>query len=200
MTYKASVFCPYCHRFTYLSIVVSIHGAHYTCVYKSEKDSKHWWMGMCNNCKELCLVVENGERIFPYPLPTPTDERIPESLKDDLNEAKLCFSVGAYRGCAVLARRVIQSCCIDKGAEKDKKLYQQINQLHENRVITEDIKNWATSIRWIGNDAAHPNEIPINKDDAEDSLKLAEQFLHIVYVAPAIARERLERRNTQSQH
>jgi hypothetical protein len=69
-------------------------------------------MGMCNNCKEICLVVENGERVFPHPLPTPTDDRIPENLKIDLDEAKICFSVGAYRGCAVLARRAIQSCCI----------------------------------------------------------------------------------------
>ena len=195
MSYKASVFCPYCHRFTALSVVISIHGGNHTYVHKSEKNSKTWWMGMCNNCKEICLVVENGERVFPHPLPTPTDERIPENLKNELDEAKICFSVGAYRGCAVLARRAIQSCCIDKGSDEEKKLYQQINQIHENRVITEDVKNWATSIRWIGNDAAHPTSNHVNKDEAEDVLKLAEQFLHIVYVTSVIAKERIERRS-----
>ncbi|KKN18021.1 hypothetical protein LCGC14_0959950 [marine sediment metagenome] len=195
MTYKASIFCPYCHRFTALSVVLSIDGGNHTCVHKSEKNSKIWWMGMCNSCKEICLVVENGERVFPHPLPTPTDERIPENLKNELDEAKTCFSVGAYRGCAVLARRVVQSCCIDKGSDNEKKLYQQINQLYENRVITEDIKNWATTIRWIGNDAAHPTSNLVDKDEAEDVLKLAEQFLHIVYVTSAIAKERIKSRS-----
>ena len=43
-------------------------------------------------------------------------------------------------------------------------------------------------MRWIGNDAAHP-AAEVTKDDAEDILKLAEQFLHVIYVAPAIAKE-----------
>ena len=152
-------------------------------------------MGICNNCQELCLVVENGERVYPFPLPSPTDERIPEDLKSDLDEAKICYSVGAYRGCSALARRVVQACCINKGANEDKKLYQQIEQLYENRVITKDIKDWTTVIRWVGNDAVHPSSNLIGKGEAEDVLNLAEQFLHIVYVAPAIAKERIETRN-----
>lgn len=194
MTFKASVFCPYCHRYTALSVAMSIHGAPYNCVHQSEKDKKHWWMGVCNNCKELCLVYDNGVRVYPHPLPSSTDNRIPEELKRDLDEAKLCYSIGAYRGCAVLARRVIQVCCIDKGADKNKKLYQQIEEIYEKRVITEDIKNWTTAIRWIGNDAAHPSSNIVESNEAEDVLKLAEQFLHIVYVATAIAKERIEKR------
>ena len=195
MTFKAYIFCPYCHRYTALSVVTTIHGGPYTCVYQSEKDKKYWWMGICNNCKELCLVYENGERVYPYPLPSPTEERIPEDLRKDLDEAKICYSVGAYRGCAVLARRVVQVCCIDKGADKNKNLYQQIEELYENRIITEDIKNWTTAIRWIGNDAAHPSSNVVDKEEADSVLKLAEQFLYVVYVTSAIARERIEKRN-----
>ena len=125
-------------------------------------------IGICNNCKELCLVYDNRVRVYPHPLPSPTDERIPEELRKDLDEAKICYSVGAYRACAVLARIVVQVCCINKEADKSKKLYQQIEELYESRVITEDIKSWATVIRWIGNDAAHPRSNIVDKEEADD--------------------------------
>ena len=76
MTYKASAFCPYCHRYTALSVVRSIYGGDYLCVHQSEKDKKYWWMGICNNCGELCLVYDNGVRVYPNPQPSLTDDRI----------------------------------------------------------------------------------------------------------------------------
>lgn len=45
-------------------------------------------------------------------------------------------------------------------------------------------------VRWIGNDAAHPNKDKVEREDAEDILSLAEQFLQVLYVAPAIAQTR----------
>ena len=43
-------------------------------------------------------------------------------------------------------------------------------------------------VRWVGNDAAHPGGDPVTAEDADAILKLAEQFLYVVYVAPAIAK------------
>ncbi len=72
----------------------------------------------------------------------------------------------------------LNTACIDKGANKDK-LVDQLHELASNRTITEDLKEWADVVRWVGNDAAHPNKENVSKDDAEDILKLAEQFLHV---------------------
>jgi len=44
-------------------------------------------------------------------------------------------------------------------------------------------KEWATVVRWVGNDAAHPNKDAVSKEDAEDCLRLAEQFLHVIFVS-----------------
>ena len=60
--------------------------------------------------------------------------------------------------------------------------------------ITRDLKEWATAVRWVGNDAAHPNKEPVGKDDAEAVLKLAEQFLNVIYVTPALAQATNEKR------
>ncbi len=88
-----------------------------------------------------------------------------------------------------MARRVVQLACIQKGAKKVN-LVDQIAELSATGVITKDIEEWATVVRWIGNDAAHPNKDEVEKEDAEDCLKLAEQFLHILFVTPAIAKAR----------
>jgi hypothetical protein len=55
-------------------------------------------------------------------------------------------------------------------------------------VIKKELKEWADVVRWVGNDAAHPGKQMVNERDAQDILKLAHQFLHVIYVAPAIAR------------
>ncbi len=91
----------------------------------------------------------------------------------------------------------MQSACIDKGATKDR-LVDQLQELATNGIITKDLKEWADVVRWVGNDAAHPDKENVNKDDAEDILKLAEQFLQVIYVAPAIAKERMNKRKKEN--
>jgi hypothetical protein len=51
----------------------------------------------------------------------------------------------------------------------------------------------------VGNDAAHPDKQPVIEKDAQDILNLTEQFLYVIYVAPAIAKEqRTKRGKSQS--
>jgi hypothetical protein len=88
-----------------------------------------------------------------------------------------------------MARRCIQNACIAKGAKTDN-LVAQIKELTTSGMITKDVEEWATVVRWIGNDAAHPNKDQVAKEDAEDVLELAEQFLHVIFVTPALAKAR----------
>ena len=69
-------------------------------------------------------------------------------------------------------------------------LVNQINFLAEKGKITGELKKWATIVRWIGNDAAHPDAPEVAEEDARDALHLAEQFLTIIFVTPAIAEAR----------
>lgn len=135
------------------------------------------------------LVLKDGDIIYPNPTPSPTDPLVPKELATDLDEAKRCFSVEAYRACATLARRCIQQACMMKGA-KTGDLVAQIKELTSLAIITKDVEEWATVVRWVGNDAAHPGKDLVTKEDAEDVLKLAEQFLHVIFVTPAIAKAR----------
>lgn len=118
---------------------------------------------------------------------------MPEDLRKDLDESKLCFSVNCFRAAAVMARRCVQQACIRKGCKKTN-LVEQIGELRQEGHITKDIEEWVTVVRWIGNDAAHPGNVSVSKDEAEDCLKLAEQFLHVLFVTPAVAKERKKER------
>jgi len=167
-----SIYCPFCHKHTALQIASArwehpICGKGTTTCAWIKSQNEIWWIGICNSCHNPVLVKNRGEVIYPSPLPTPSDERIPEHIRKDLDEAKICFSVKAYRACAVMARRAIQAAAIDKGAQKEK---------------------------LVGNDAAHPGNEEVSKEDAEDILKLAEQFLNVIYVTPAIALEMKRKR------
>lgn len=190
MADRLSIYCPYCQRHTALSpapVEYSFSGREYTtgAFWKKSYDET-WWIGICNACQMPVLVLNNGMRIYPAPLPTPTEKDIPELIRLDLNEAKVCFSSSAYRAAAVMARRAMQVAAVDKGATTDK-LVSQIHELQQAGKITTDLKDWADAVRWVGNDAAHPNGVQVTKDDAEDVIQLAEQFLHVLYVAPALA-------------
>lgn len=188
-----TMYCPHCQKHTSLQMAKTRFQGQYGGWDETfaiwEKDTKtKWWIGICNSCLNPVLVLNKCNVIYPNGLPSPTDLNIPNPMKEDLIEAKTCYGVSAYRGCAVLARRAIQSTCIEKGAKKGD-LIKQLDELKINGTITKDLHEWATVVRWVGNDAAHPNKDIVTKEDADDILKLAEQFLHVIYVAPAIARE-----------
>ncbi len=202
MSEWVSIYCPHCHKHTSLTPAPIEYktqdmlgrtyrettGAHW-----KKDENTIWWIGVCNSCQEPVLVLNNGRIIYPYPLPSPSDSRIPEHIRNDLDEAKICFSINAFRASAIMSRRAMQSVCIDKGATKER-LANQLHELASNGIITADLKEWADAVRWVGNDAAHPDKQPVIQKDAEDILNLAEQFLHVIYVAPAIAKEQRTKR------
>lgn len=189
-----SIFCPYCHKHTALSTArakydAESRGEGKTAAIWEKRPGCRWWIGICNACQNPSLVLNQGDCIYPQPLPSPTDPNIPKDLASDLDEAKMCFAVNCYRACAVMGRRCIENACMAKGATS-KNLVAQIQELTQDGIITKDIEEWATVVRWVGNDAAHPGKDPVTKEDAEDCLRLAEQFLHVIFVTPAIAKAR----------
>jgi uncharacterized protein DUF4145 len=187
-----SIYCPHCHLHTSIEpapveIERGYDTFHVGAIWKQAYDSA-WWIGVCNYCNRPVLVQNEAITVYPHPLPEPTDANVPEIIRTDLDEAKQCFAVSAWRAAAVMARRAMQSAAIERGAVKDR-LADQIAELAIQGKITVDLKEWADVVRWVGNDAAHPGGQPVAREDAEDILKLAEQFLHVLYVAPAIAKE-----------
>ena len=185
----SSIYCPYCHRFVELSNRGGFNSQHGT-----------YWMGQCNSCQKVVLVNDASRDIFPVPLPKPVDERIKSPIKEDFIEARKCMSVSAFRAASVMARRAVQNICLDKGANEKSKLEKQIDELASKNIITKDLQEWAHEVRLVGNDGAHPQkpeaDTPVTKEDSEDILDLLEQFCQVLYVAPTIATQRRQSRQT----
>jgi hypothetical protein len=189
--------CPYCHKNVTFSWIRSSEQGGYldndlTIYFKNGKG--FWLIGICPSCNKgvLINVLNQNVKISPFPLPSLTDERIPLNVKKAIDEAKLCSSVGAPMASSSMSRRAIQCACIEKGATENKKLYEQIDELFEMGIITEQIKTWAHSVRWVGNDGAHPTNLEVSKEDAKDVLDLAEQLMNILYIMPSIAEKHKE--------
>ncbi|MBI1850846.1 MAG: DUF4145 domain-containing protein [Planctomycetes bacterium] len=186
-----SIFCPHCRRHTSLEPATAEvdHGfdtLRVSAIWKQGHDSI-WWIGVCNSCRVPVLVHNGGDVVYPTAVPPPSEASIPDEIRGDLDEAKQCFAVSAWRGAAVMARRSMQSAALDKGM-KPGNLGDQMAALHSGGRITVELKEWADVVRWVGNDAAHPGGDAVTREDAEDILRLAEQFLHVLYVAPSIAK------------
>lgn len=195
-----SNFCPYCHKEVTFAWVEPTDDGGFLNTYlrRYYKNTQGTWaLGECPNCKN-CVMIKlkdfvhfnsfSLDKISPLPMPTPTDKRIDDKIRNAINEAKLCLSVGAPMACATMCRRAIQCACLEKGATK-KDLNEQINELSEKGIITSQVKDWAHSIRWVGNDGAHPNNIEVKKEDAEEILALSEELMRLIYVMPAIAKK-----------
>jgi len=209
MSLGLTMYCPFCHEHTQISPVfvnLLAHGIVQTTNIPAALDDPRggppWWIGVCDNkvCRKPVLVYGSAQMIYPTPQPAPTDPRIPEHIRRDLDEAKRCATVSAWRACATVARRAIQAACLFKGADDGKKLNQQIEQLQGQGTITNDLREWAHEVRFLGNDGAHPpkdySQDTVTEDDAADALELAEQFLEVVFVTPAIAAERKAKRTS----
>lgn len=125
----------------------------------------------------------------------PTDIRVPESVRVNVDEAKHCLSFGAVLASAVMARRTIQAICVDKGVSPRKKLEHQIDELATNSLITNSTRDRAHTVRWIGNDAAHITAYTVTSKDAEDAIELVDLILKEVYVSLAIVQEQRMKRN-----
>lgn len=192
-----SIHCPYCHRFTHLD-------SHS----RFGNQTGTWEAASCNACHKVVLIHADTGTISPTPLPSPVDERIPGPIRADFLEAKKCFSIGAFRASATMARRALQSVCLDKGVAdvdakgKRRSLQKQIDELLAQQIITKELQSWADAVHLVGNDAAHPkkpaDDQPISDTDAQDILQLLEQFTQVLYVAPAIAAGAMGRRKSRN--
>ena len=144
----------------------------------------------------VCTDGKGIETFYPNPMPLPVDERIPKFIANDIAEARVCLSAGAFKAAAILCRRALQSVCIDKGIRSDKRLSDQISELSERNVLTKDMVEWADSVRLVGNDIAHPkdtNPSMVSQQDASDILDLVDHMARTLYVASEIARAQKER-------
>ena len=110
---------------------------------------------------------------------------VPEHIADAASEAYACYQIRSYRAAILMARSVVEATAKDQGITKGS-LYEKIDKLKENEVISKGAAETAHEIRFMGNDMAHGDFVdPVEEAECDDLLNFMSVLLDEVYQTPA---------------
>jgi Domain of unknown function (DUF4145) len=133
-------------------------------------------------------------RVYPKPPKTFSSNRIPRALTQSLLEAERSLQAGASIAACVMLGRSLEALCRDvlerdkdadgNNNEKPKRrvmLAAGIEQLREKKVIDDRLYNWSQDLNAFRNLAAHPEDITISRQDADDLQAFVYAITEYVY-------------------
>jgi len=135
---------------------------------------------LCTSCTQGSVWSIKNNSVIPGSKPGKSLEGLPEEINKAYEEARKCFSVGAFTATELLCRKILMHIGVDKGAEEGGSFKSYIDFLEEKGYITPVIKNWADLIRTHGNESTHKLEPP-NKKRTEATFMFLLQLLRIIY-------------------
>lgn len=136
-------------------------------------------------------------RIFPKPPKAFSSSRIPRVVRDSLVEADRSIQASANIAACVMFGRALEALCRDvlnddkmavaaeKPAEKKSKkklmLGEGIRKLRERQFIDDRLYDWSQQLQAFRNLAAHPEDISISREDAEDLQTFVYAIVEYIY-------------------
>ena len=136
-------------------------------------------------------------RAMPRPLkskPSPSGNLSTEMARF-WTQAHQSLAAEAWDAASVMARSALQLALREQGAAGNR-LRDQIDDLGAKGLLPPALRDWATEVRLLGNDAAHPNpgqEQP-HPDDVRQCVNFLDFLLYCLYDLPAeVARQRARR-------
>ena len=158
-------------------------------------------------------------RVFPEPIKTFTSRRIPKVVTISLAEADRCLQAGAPTATCVMFGRALEAVCRDilqqkspsparkrtrqaptKPSSPPKKIMlgKGIKDLKDRNIIDQRLYDWGQQLQAFRNIAAHPDEMEISREDAEDLQSFVYAIVEYIYDLTdryEEFKERVERRN-----
>ena len=107
--------------------------------------------------------------------------KIPEIVRNSLDEAYSCFKVGAFSACTVMAGRALEGLVRHFGGNKSY-LGPGIKELHDRGVIDARLAAWAGALQKARNLSAHASGERVPKADAQDLLDFVAAICEYVFV------------------
>jgi hypothetical protein len=148
-------------------------------------------MEQCGACGEVSLQVyedyyldgsaEGSSPDTIYPEEQRLSPQIPESLRREFDEAKLCFSTKAYTASTVMVRRTLEGAWQESGVSEGS-LFKRLIKLKEMDLLDDTLEEWANELRALGNEGAHYTGSSVAREVAEDALAFTEALLDHIFV------------------
>ena len=155
-----------------------------------EGPPERWTLLKCRRGHAL-LVLQNQyspmdfDDDTPYRMYPPQERRlselIPRELRTTHDEARACFNAKAYSATVAMCGRTLEGAC-EKQSVKAGTLQKSLDKMKDLGIIDGRLAEWADTLRGVRNSAAHFNDEPISRQDAEDALAYSEALLDYLYV------------------
>jgi hypothetical protein len=134
-------------------------------------------------------------RVYPEPPKTFTSERIPKVVSESIAEAVRSLQANANIAACVMFGRALEAICRDlleptriggetKSTSARKRpvmLGEGIRKLKDNGVIDQRLFDWSQQLHAFRNEAAHPTDITISREDAEDLRSFVYAIIEYIY-------------------
>ena len=138
-------------------------------------------------------------RIYPKPPKVFSSYRIPKVVKDSLSEADRSLQAGANIAACVMLGRALEALCRNilefepetsstttapvKPVSPKKKIMlgEGIKRLKDKKIIDDRLYDWSQQLQAFRNLAAHPEDISISRNDAEDLQTFVNAIVEYVY-------------------
>jgi hypothetical protein len=168
-------------------------------------------LGVCPKCHKILVgesrqiairgydSEENewGEpiRVYPEPPKTFTSERIPKVVSESIAEAVKSLQANANIAACVMFGRALEAICCDllepqktgsptesTGAPKRHvMLGEGIRRLKDGGLIDQRLFDWSQQLHAFRNLAAHPTDITISREDADDLRSFVYAIIEYIY-------------------
>jgi hypothetical protein len=163
----------------------------------------------CNNCAGYVHVLWSASEgafldrgihsyyVLPWPIskkPTPSENLSPEMARF-WTQAHVSLRSEAWDAASTMARSALQLALREHGAN-GRRLVDQIEDLAARGLLPPTVKEWATEVRLLGNDAAHPEpgQEPPEPSDVQQAVDFLDFLLYYLYDLPAkVAKYRARR-------
>jgi len=136
-------------------------------------------------------------RIYPKPPKTFSSPRIPNIVKESIAEAERSLQANANIAACVMLGRALEAVCRDviekkitpsktsptKDGAKPKPIMlgQGIKKIKDLGIIDERLFDWSQQLYAFRNLAAHPEDVSISREDAEDLQTFVHAIIEYIY-------------------
>jgi len=158
----------------------------------------------CGNCSSFVLVfwsagnTVHSYRTVPWPLKlNKYPEQWPEAVGRYWLQAKSSLKEQNWDAATLMARSALQVSLREQKAV-GKNLKQEIDDLASKGILPNVMKDWAHSVRELGNESAHPDpqKGPTNHEDARDIVSFMDYLFEYLYTLPYRIDEYRKRQNS----
>ena len=145
----------------------------------------HWCFCSCGQPTVVRVMNTQGQQQWPPSVEyTPGDEWPTDAIQL-YREAALTLAVGAYTTCAMVCRKILMVCAVDKGEKDGKAFTHYVDFIASNILKFPDAKKTLDIMRGISNDANHKIAF-VKEKDAHRSMKIIKSVLDAIYTLPAV--------------